>query len=131
MRQAGDIRTHAALLPLVPHARALTGDLPDAPTATLLSWLGRFNLERGAYADAEVDCRRTFEASKRLLGDEHSDTLGSMNNLAGTLSDLGDLQGARALVAEALPVALRKYGPAPELSQKLIAWARYLGLPMP
>ncbi|WP_203097919.1 tetratricopeptide repeat protein [Skermanella rosea] len=97
MRQADDIRNHAALLPLVPHARALTGDLPDAPTATLLLWLGDYNRARGAYADAAADFRRTVDASKRLLGAEHPDTLASMNNLASTLRAQGDRGGAQAL----------------------------------
>jgi len=38
-----------------------------------------------------------LEVSKRVLGEEHSNTLMSMNNLAATLSDQGDLAGARKL----------------------------------
>ncbi|UEM21100.1 toll/interleukin-1 receptor domain-containing protein [Skermanella mucosa] len=110
MEKAEDIRNHAALLPLVPHARALTGDLPDAPAAMLLSWLGRFNFERGAYANAEADYRRTFEASKRLLGDEHPDTLTSMNNLAETLRAQGDHGGAWALEKPVLALRRRVLG---------------------
>ncbi|UEM24876.1 tetratricopeptide repeat protein (plasmid) [Skermanella mucosa] len=110
MEEAGDIRNHAALLPLVPHARALTGDLPDVPTATLLSWLGRLNNERGAYADAEADYRRTVEARKRLLGAEHPDTLTSMNNLAETLRAQGDHGGARTFQEQVLALRRRVQG---------------------
>ncbi|UEM21620.1 toll/interleukin-1 receptor domain-containing protein [Skermanella mucosa] len=110
MEEADDIRNHAALLPLVPHARALIADLPDAPTATLLAWLGRFNHERRAYADAEADYRRTSDAMKRLLGTEHSDTLNNMNNLAVTLRAQGDHGGAQALEEQVLALRRRVQG---------------------
>ncbi|EWY38668.1 hypothetical protein N825_12715 [Skermanella stibiiresistens SB22] len=102
MEDADDIRNHFGLLPLIPHARALTGDPLDAQTSRLLHWLGYFNLERGAYVEAETDFGRTLNARKTLLGPEHPDTLASMNNLAATLFARGDIEGARALVAEAL-----------------------------
>ena len=38
---------------------------------------------------------QTLAARRRLLGDEHPDTLCSMNNLALTLCALGDHAGAR------------------------------------
>ncbi|UEM23985.1 toll/interleukin-1 receptor domain-containing protein [Skermanella mucosa] len=102
MEEAGDIRNHATLLPLVPHARALTEDLPDAPAATLLGWLGSFNRVRGAYADAAADFHRTVDASKSLLGAEHPATLRSMSNLAETLRAQGDHGGAWALQEQVL-----------------------------
>ena len=40
--------------------------------------------------------------SRTVLGDEHPDTLSSMNNLASTLRALGDFGKARALYREAL-----------------------------
>jgi tetratricopeptide (TPR) repeat protein len=110
MAKAGDIRNHPNLLPLVPHARALTEHLPDASTANLLVWLGSFNLERGAYADAEADNRRTFEFHNGLLGAEHPATLTSISNLALTLSAQGDYAGARALQEKALAVRRRVLG---------------------
>ncbi|QQP88370.1 tetratricopeptide repeat protein [Skermanella sp. TT6] len=82
-------------------------------------------------AAVAADFHRTVEATKLLLGDEHPDTLTSIYNLAAALLDLGDAQRARALVAEALPVALRKYGRAPEVSRHLSAWAEHLGVPVP
>ena len=38
---------------------------------------------------------QVLDASRRVLGGEHPDTLTSMNNLAGTLEAQGDLPGAR------------------------------------
>jgi hypothetical protein len=40
---------------------------------------------------------RSLDASRRVLSDEHPDTLTAANNLAATLSAMGDLVGARAL----------------------------------
>jgi hypothetical protein len=38
---------------------------------------------------------------RRMLGEEHPDALGSMNNLAATLWAQGDLAGARSLQEQA------------------------------
>jgi hypothetical protein len=55
----------------------------------------------------------------------------AINNLAVIHVKLGEFQEARALVAEALPVAFEKYGPKPELVQVLIRSAIHLDLPLP
>jgi hypothetical protein len=41
------------------------------------------------------------EVLGRVLGEEHPDTLTSMNNLAGSFQGLGDLPGARDLFERA------------------------------
>ena len=41
--------------------------------------------------------KRGFEMSKRVLGEEHPDTLASMGNLANRLSEIGQVQEALAL----------------------------------
>jgi hypothetical protein len=110
MQTASDIRNHHELLPLIPHARVLSVHLPDVLSTTLLSFLGRFNYERSAYAEAEADYFRTLEAGKWLLGEEHPDTLTSMNNLALTLRAQGDHAGARAIQEEVLAVRRRVLG---------------------
>jgi Flp pilus assembly protein TadD len=51
-----------------------------------------------------------LEARKRLQGDEHPDTLTSMNNLAGTLKAQGDLPGARRLQEAVLKAMKRLLG---------------------
>jgi len=97
MKAANDIRNHSHLLPLIAHARALTVHPLNVATAEILLWLGRFNRERGAFAEAEFDYYRTLEARKLLLGFEHYQTLCSMNNLAATLSVRGKHAEARAI----------------------------------
>jgi tetratricopeptide (TPR) repeat protein len=42
-----------------------------------------------------------LEVRRRVLGDEHPDTLRSMNNLAFTLRDLGEIEEARSLFSAA------------------------------
>jgi hypothetical protein len=65
---------------------------------------------------------------RRVLGAEHPATLMSMNNLAVVLSHLGKTEAARALIEDALPIALRKYGMGPEVSKALMETAANLGM---
>ena len=88
-------------------------------------------LEHAVALGARALLEQVLALRRRVLGDEHPDTLISMNNLAATLYAQGETDRAVALVAEALPVALRKYGPKPEVSQYLIGWAEKLGVPIP
>lgn len=110
MPVAADIRKHAALEPLIGHVRALTESVADAETATLLSWLGRYEDERGAYGPAIAVRRRELDIVRHLHGEEHPDTLTSMNNLALTLWKQGDLAGARTLQEQVLAVHRRVLG---------------------
>jgi Tetratricopeptide repeat len=54
--------------------------------------------------------REVLEKRKRILGDEHPDTIGAMNNLAITLGDLGQLEEAIALLEVAAPQIRRIFG---------------------
>ena len=51
-----------------------------------------------------------LEGLRRVLGEEHPDTLTSMNNLASTLRAQGDAAGARALEEGVLEVRRRVQG---------------------
>ena len=65
-------------------------DVDEQPRATRCG--------RRATWRARGRCRsRCWRSSRRVLGDEHPDTLTSMSNLAETLRAQGDLAGARAL----------------------------------
>lgn len=126
MAAADDIRNHSHLLPLIAHARALTMHPLDVATATILLWLGRFNYERGAFAEAKTDYYGTLETRKLIFGLEHPNTLTSMNNLASTLSAQGDNAGARAILDEVLAVRRQVQGaehPATLTSMNNLAFA--------
>ena len=59
---------------------------------------------------AELGYRRQWDACRRIQGPTHLDTLGSMNNLAGTLRALGNLAGARDVYQQVLSLVRGSYG---------------------
>lgn len=65
---------------------------------------------QGDLAGARRLDERVLEAWRRVLGEEHPDTLRAMGNLASTLSRQNDLGGARRLLEEALEVMRRVLG---------------------
>lgn len=46
--------------------------------------------------------RAVFEKRQQILGEDYPDTLSYMNNLAGTLGDVGELQEALSMMREFL-----------------------------
>ena len=64
---------------------------------------GRFGAMRELNANVHSYC-------SRVLGDEHENTLGSLNNLAIALSGLGELERARDVFAESLELGRRILG---------------------
>ncbi|EOD12957.1 hypothetical protein EMIHUDRAFT_452118 [Emiliania huxleyi CCMP1516] len=73
--------------------------------AALAGGLGGWHNGRGGMAHWEVGealLREALEASRETLGDNHPDTLTSINNLGMLLEAKGDLDGAEALLREAL-----------------------------
>lgn len=69
--------------------------------------LGAFLLDIGLYSPAEPLLERALEASERVLGAEHPQTLVSVNNLAFLLSRKGDYAGAQPLYERALEGLLK------------------------
>lgn len=59
--------------------------------------LANFCLEGSLYKQAMPLFHQIFEARKRLLGDEHPDTLRVMNNIAESFTKLGRYQEAMNL----------------------------------
>lgn len=92
------------------HARHLTSHPEDVTDAMLLGWVGRSDFAGGAYTAARVCQEATLEALRRLLGDEHPDTLTSMVGLADTLFAEGNLSGARELEETVLEARTRLLG---------------------
>ncbi|MCA9086975.1 MAG: tetratricopeptide repeat protein, partial [Planctomycetaceae bacterium] len=72
--------------------------------------LGAFLVDNGLYSTAEPLLERALEASERLLGPEHPDTLGSMNNLAELLTCTGDYVNAEPLFRRTLEASERVLG---------------------
>jgi hypothetical protein len=106
-----DIRTHKRLELEVLHARELcAAGINDTGKAALAMWVACHDSERGSYVTARTLQEQVLEVSRRILGEEHPDTLISMNNLAGTLRAQGDLAGARTLLEQDLEVRRRILG---------------------
>ena len=53
----------------------------------------------------------TLQRSRRVLGPDHSITLGAAAVLTGVLAGLSEVEGARALGQDTLPRCLRTLGP--------------------
>ncbi|MFA7241547.1 MAG: tetratricopeptide repeat protein [Sulfuricellaceae bacterium] len=70
--------------------------------ARLHGALGAFYEDWGEFATAKQHAQHALEIRRRLLGDQHPDTLTAMINLASTIWELGDLAGARVLEEQAL-----------------------------
>jgi hypothetical protein len=64
----------------------------------------------GDHAGARELLEQTLAAQRRVLGDEHPNTLTSMNNLAATLGASGGRAGARELLEQTLAAQRRPLG---------------------
>ena len=65
---------------------------------------------QGAYSGARRVEERVVDVCRRLLGQEHPDTLTSMNNLAATLLAQGDVAGARRMQEQVVEASTRVKG---------------------
>jgi len=92
---------------LFPHAvAALHTEVTNRKTvlqqASLLLRSGQYASAAGVYADAEKMEERSLEARRKVLGEGHPGTLGSMNNLAATYSQQGRWDKAEKLQEEVM-----------------------------
>ena len=71
---------------------------------------------QGDLTGAQKLQEQLLEARRRLLGEEHPDTLGAMINLAGTLFKQGDLTGARIAAG---PQAFHDTSPTTQIDDRL------------
>jgi Flp pilus assembly protein TadD len=92
-----------------PHAEFL-GMVSEFGLATLGVWLGNLAYAQGDLPGARKIQEQVLDASRRVLGEEHPDTLTSMNNLALTLWYQGDLAGARKIQEQELVICRRVLG---------------------
>ncbi|WP_293993796.1 tetratricopeptide repeat protein [Sphaerotilus sp.] len=97
-----DIRTHEALKDWVAHARQVSMEAQDARMATVLSWVGRHDHERGDYRLACDAFLREQNTRRQALGADHPTTLTAMHNLSQTLRAQGNFSEARYLAKQVL-----------------------------
>jgi formylglycine-generating enzyme required for sulfatase activity/MinD-like ATPase involved in chromosome partitioning or flagellar assembly len=86
------------------------GENPDLNSISLLEMVGRTLRESSALTEARALQENILLLQHRLHGEENTDTLTSMSNLAETLRALGELTGARALEERVLEVRRRVLG---------------------
>jgi len=100
---------------LLPHALAVVHHAESLgveaeATADLCIQAGFYLWSRGQYRQALTFEEQALAGHRRVLGDDHPDTLNSMNNLAETRWALGDLDGARQLHEQTLAARRRVLG---------------------
>jgi TIR domain-containing protein/tetratricopeptide repeat protein/NB-ARC domain-containing protein len=100
---------------LLPHALAATSHgqrlgLESEQWPQLSSQSTTYLWRRGQYRQALASNEQALAACRRVLGDDHPDTLRLMNNLAALRNALGDLVGARQLHEQALAGRRRVLG---------------------
>ncbi|MFA4957157.1 MAG: tetratricopeptide repeat protein [Candidatus Methanoperedens sp.] len=102
-----DYRIHSELKLEITHARQLVNKGDDIQIANLMGWVARYDHLQGAYKSAQTLLHRECDIRNRLQGEEHPDTLTTMNNLAETLHSQGDLVGTRKIHEQVLEIRRR------------------------
>jgi tetratricopeptide (TPR) repeat protein len=91
-----------AYLPHALHLVGLEDALESATSAGILERIGRCQESNGQYVPAELAHRQAWSLRKGLLGQEHPNTLTSMNNLGSVLEGQGKYEEAEAMHQQAL-----------------------------
>jgi tetratricopeptide (TPR) repeat protein len=91
-----------AYLPHALHLVGLEDALESATSAGILERIGRCQESNGQYVPAELAHRQAWSLRKGLLGQEHPNTLTSMNNLGSVLEGQGKYEEAEAMYQQAL-----------------------------
>ncbi|MGW5126970.1 FxSxx-COOH system tetratricopeptide repeat protein [Streptomyces sp. NPDC004069] len=109
---------------LLPHIDALAEHAPPEMDTVQVAWLfgmsGRFLLGQGAVGRAIERLDRALTAKRRLLGDDHPDTLRTWYELADAHRESGDTERAVALCLDTLRRCLRVLGE--EHTETFSAW---------
>jgi TIR domain/Tetratricopeptide repeat/NB-ARC domain len=104
----------AACERLLPHVLAAADHGQRLEGSQTWLWLltesARYVWQRGHYPQAVTLLEQALAGCRRVLGDDHPDTLATMNYLAETRHDLGDLDGVRELHEQALAGRRRALG---------------------
>ncbi len=113
---SGEVATWPECGRLLPHALAAAHhsqrlDVESERRWALLNEAGVYVRSQGQSQLALELHEQALAGRQRILGDNHPDTLNSMNNLAATRRALGDLHGARELHEQTLASRRRMLGP--------------------
>ena len=85
--------------------------MPDeAVTYDIATMLGVELYHQGKYEEAKVFKLAAFEGQRRVLGEEHKNTLASMNNMGILLDKMKDYEGALGYYQQALRVQEKVLG---------------------
>jgi hypothetical protein len=96
------------VLAVADHGRRL--DVEPAVWLWLLHQAAAYQRSRGQYRQALTLHTQALEGRRRVLGDDHPDTLQSMNNVAELRRKVGDRHGAHDLHSQALAARRRVLG---------------------
>ncbi len=93
-------------------AKHIEGRFPSQPLveASIRQTMGSTYLDLGSLAEAQRELERAVDIRRRLLGEQHKDTLESLNWLANVLQEQGKYPQAEALRANILAVQRRVLG---------------------
>jgi tetratricopeptide (TPR) repeat protein len=110
-----DVRSWPIWETMVAHVRALIPEAVKArigqPTSRLASLLGRLVGEKSLWPEAESLARLALQIDEEMLGPEHTDVAGDLNNLAALLQATNRLGQAEPLFRRALWINEKRYGP--------------------
>ena len=82
----------------------------EAVTYDIANTLGGKLREKGKYEKAKVFYLAALEGKRRVLGEKHQKTLGSLNNMGVLLKDMEDYEGALGYYQQALRVQEKVLG---------------------
>jgi tetratricopeptide (TPR) repeat protein len=105
-----DIRTHAVITHDIAHAWHLAQQLADGSAVNLALCVGSYYFARGSYQHARVANQYATDTARRVLGEEHPDYLIATNDLALTMTHLGEYPAAKRLQENVLPIMRRVMG---------------------
>lgn len=100
---------------LLPHAlslreEALRAGFESRELAVVLDGAANYLLGRGAFADAEALFKETVEIGQRLLGREHADVGGWLNNFGNVYLNSGRYEEAKAKYFESISIGVKATG---------------------
>jgi tetratricopeptide (TPR) repeat protein len=110
-----DVRTWPIWQPLAAHAESVSRYADTAgianPTDRLMTEIGRYWLNRGAFRQAEPLLRLALAIYEKRLGADHPYVATALNNLAQLLQATNRLSEAEPLMRRALSIDEASYGP--------------------